>query len=218
MATLNALAPPRRQALNHRMTELAAQRIRRPTSLRDKPVFSNAKARRRRSSSRSALPFGLGIGVVFPQHLLLHYLCRCQYFHAVRLAAVRERRARALPAAAGPGAALFPSDCSDTFLHPACFPPSLLSLSDRLLSGRHSAVNRRVAGSSPAQGARRSSHNWPSPFDGGARSQTTSRPPSQLPAYVVNEYPPDSALAARRRWLWGVHKETAHAPPRPRTR
>jgi len=25
-------------------------------------------------------------------------------------------------------------------------------------------------------------------------------------------------LAARRRWLWGVHKETAHAPPRPRTR
>jgi hypothetical protein len=70
--TRNAFQPPRRQALNHRITELAAQWMRRPTSLRDKPVFSKAKARRRRSSSRSALPFGLRIGADFPQHLLLH--------------------------------------------------------------------------------------------------------------------------------------------------
>src|SRR5713101_5615855 len=66
--TRNALAPPLRRASRQRITELGLQPMRRPTSLRDSPASSNASARLRRSSSRSALPFSLGIGV--PQHLL----------------------------------------------------------------------------------------------------------------------------------------------------
>src|SRR2546425_6363269 len=45
--------------------------MRRPTSLREQPESSNAKARLRRSSNRSALPFSLGIGVL----LLNTYYC-----------------------------------------------------------------------------------------------------------------------------------------------
>src|SRR3989442_13413909 len=45
--------------------------MRRPTSFRDSPESSNARARLRRSSSRSALPFSLGIGVL----LLNTYYC-----------------------------------------------------------------------------------------------------------------------------------------------
>jgi hypothetical protein len=52
------LDPPRRLASRHRITELGAQTIRRPTSLRDKPSSRRANARRRRSSSRSADPRG----------------------------------------------------------------------------------------------------------------------------------------------------------------
>lgn len=56
--TFSPLDPPRRLASRHRITELGAQPIRRPTSLRDKPSSSRANARRRRSSSRSADPRG----------------------------------------------------------------------------------------------------------------------------------------------------------------
>src|ERR1700682_2863294 len=45
--------------------------MRRPTSWREQPESSNAKARLRRSSNRSALPFSLGIGVL----LLNPYYC-----------------------------------------------------------------------------------------------------------------------------------------------
>ena len=45
------------------MTELAPQPMRRAASLSEQPESTKAKARRRRSSSRSALPFGLAIGV-----------------------------------------------------------------------------------------------------------------------------------------------------------
>src|SRR6266403_5968231 len=45
--------------------------MRRPTSLREQPESSNARARLRRSSSRSALPFSLGKGVL----LLNTYYC-----------------------------------------------------------------------------------------------------------------------------------------------
>jgi hypothetical protein len=44
------------------MTELAPQPMRRAASLNEQPESTKDKARRRRSSSRSALPFGLGIG------------------------------------------------------------------------------------------------------------------------------------------------------------
>src|ERR1019366_7732807 len=67
----NALAPPLRRASRQRITELGLQPMRRPTSLRDSPESSNASARLRRSSSRSALPFSLGIGVL----LLNTYYC-----------------------------------------------------------------------------------------------------------------------------------------------
>jgi hypothetical protein len=61
--TFKAFLPPRRQASRQRITELALDPIRRPTSLRERPEFNKAKARLRRYSNNSALPFGLGIGV-----------------------------------------------------------------------------------------------------------------------------------------------------------
>ncbi len=45
-----------------RITELAPHPTRRPTSLSEQPESSKAGARQRRSSSRSALPLGLGLG------------------------------------------------------------------------------------------------------------------------------------------------------------
>jgi hypothetical protein len=61
--TFKAFLPPRRQASRQRITELALDPIRRPTSLRERPEFNKAKAPLRRYSNNSALPFGLGIGV-----------------------------------------------------------------------------------------------------------------------------------------------------------
>jgi hypothetical protein len=46
------------------MTELAPQPMRRAASFREQPESTKAKARRRRSSNKSALPSGLGIGVL----------------------------------------------------------------------------------------------------------------------------------------------------------
>lgn len=48
------------------MGAVAHNWMRRATSLRDKPDFNNASARRRRFSSRSALPFSLGTGIRAP--------------------------------------------------------------------------------------------------------------------------------------------------------
>lgn len=45
------------------MTELAPQPMRRAASLSEQPESTKANAPRRRSSSRSPRPFGLGIGV-----------------------------------------------------------------------------------------------------------------------------------------------------------
>src|SRR2546429_8453658 len=73
--TFKAFAPPRRRASRQRITELALDLIRRPTSLRERPRSNKAKARLRRSSNRSALPLGMGTGV-FLLYLLFHYLCR----------------------------------------------------------------------------------------------------------------------------------------------
>ena len=47
--------------------------MRRATWLSDKPDFSNANARRRRSDSRSALPFGLGTGTLLLYHYCIIY-------------------------------------------------------------------------------------------------------------------------------------------------
>jgi hypothetical protein len=47
------------------MTELGLHPIRRPTALSENPSSSNAKARLRRSSRRSALPFSLDIGIPY---------------------------------------------------------------------------------------------------------------------------------------------------------
>src|SRR6266446_5790823 len=71
--TRNACSPPRWRESRQRMTELGSHGMRRPTSLSEYPSSSNFKARLRRSSSRSALPLGLGIGAP-PEHLLLHFL------------------------------------------------------------------------------------------------------------------------------------------------
>ena len=60
--TRNASFPPRRRARYQRITELAPHPTRRAASLREQPESTKAKARWRRSSSRSAPPFGLGIG------------------------------------------------------------------------------------------------------------------------------------------------------------
>jgi hypothetical protein len=68
--TCHASSPPCRRASRQRITELGLHPIRRPTWLSDNPSSSNAKARLRRSSRRSALPFSLGIGFT---HLNIHY-------------------------------------------------------------------------------------------------------------------------------------------------
>jgi hypothetical protein len=61
--TCNASRPPCRRASRQRITELGLHPICHPTWLRDNPSSSSAKARLRRSSRRSALPFSLGIRV-----------------------------------------------------------------------------------------------------------------------------------------------------------
>src|SRR6266446_7338679 len=72
--------PRRRQAFRHRMTELAAQPIRRATSLRDNAAPSSFSARLRRSESSSAEPFGR-MGTSYRQEV--HYciiLCEVNKF------------------------------------------------------------------------------------------------------------------------------------------
>src|SRR5207249_2245084 len=86
-------APPRRRASRQRITELALDLIRRPTSLRERPRSNKAKARLRRSSNRSALPLGLGTGV-FLLYLLFHYLCRSQALEERGVAPGKKNAAR----------------------------------------------------------------------------------------------------------------------------
>jgi hypothetical protein len=59
--------------LYQRITELAAHSMRRAASLSDKPDFSSANARRRRSERRSALPLGLGTGIHLRYQLCIIY-------------------------------------------------------------------------------------------------------------------------------------------------
>jgi hypothetical protein len=77
--TSKAFSPLRLRASRQRITELGAQFIMRPTSFMVRPSSRKVRARRLRSSMRSAEPFGLGMGCP-PKNtlIILHYLCRCQ--------------------------------------------------------------------------------------------------------------------------------------------
>ena len=94
--TFKAAAPPRRRASRHRITELGAHPIVRPTSFRDRPWSSRRNARQRRASSSSAGPLGRTVLSAFSAILHVPFLEQDACLDGTTVPARRSMRATAL--------------------------------------------------------------------------------------------------------------------------